>query len=110
MAQITLRIDDELLDTLDAEADDHGVSRSQYIRDTLESRHRRDELARENDRLRRQLRATNARQNDVSDLAEYVRDEQAIQQRREERRNAPAWRRAKWWLFGTPEYDADAGE
>lgn len=37
---------------------------------------------------------------DVTELVEYVEGERALQQRREERRDAPLWTRAKWWVFG----------
>jgi hypothetical protein len=57
-------------------------------------------LETENDRLRRELRATNARQEDVGELVEYVEREKSLQKRREERRDAPLWRRAKWFIFG----------
>lgn len=31
-------------------------------------------------------------------LHEYVEQERELQRRREERRDAPTWRRAKWWV------------
>ena len=39
---------------------------------------------------------------DIGELVEYVEHERRIQQRREERATAPAWRRAKWWILGAP--------
>jgi len=42
MEQITVRIPADELEELEAEADEHGVSRSEHIRDTLESRHEHD--------------------------------------------------------------------
>jgi len=39
MEQITVRIPEEELAELEAEADEHGVSRSEHIRTVLESRH-----------------------------------------------------------------------
>ena len=59
-----------------------------------------DEQERTIDNLRNQLAATNARQDDVSELVEYVETERELQRRREERRDAPIWRRAKWYVFG----------
>lgn len=59
-----------------------------------------DDLEADRDRLQRQLAATNARQDDVDDLVAYVEEERRDRQRARERRDAPAWRRAKWWLFG----------
>ena len=59
-----------------------------------------EELENENERLQRQLAATNRRVDQHQELVEYVQEERELQQRREERRDAPAWRRAKWWLLG----------
>jgi hypothetical protein len=39
-------------------------------------------------------------QEEKQELVEYVGEERTIQQRREARRNAPLWRRAKWFVFG----------
>jgi chromosome segregation ATPase len=103
----TIRLPEELLAELRAEADERGVSQAEYIRSILRNRTEYDELRRENERLRDQLAATNARQDDVGDLVEYVEEERRIQQRREERSHAPAWRRAKWWLLGTPKDEPD---
>jgi len=108
MPHLSLRVSDDLLDELDAEAEGEGVSRSDYIRNTLEKRDRVEELERENERLRRQLRATNSRERDVDEIVTYVEEERRLQQRREERRDAPVWTRAKWWLFGRSTDDADA--
>lgn len=96
----TIRMPEDLLDELAEEADERGVSRAKYIRSLLRQRTEYDELQRENERLRNQLAATNSRQDDVDELVEYVEEERAIQQRREERRDAPVWRRAKWWVLG----------
>lgn len=41
---ITIRIREELIDRLDSEAEDEGVSRSEYVREILRDRHRADEL------------------------------------------------------------------
>lgn len=96
----TIRMPEDLLDELEEEAEERGVSRADYIRSLLRQRTEYDELRRENERLRQQLQAVNSRQDDVGELVEYVEEERKIQQRREERRDAPIWRRAKWWVFG----------
>jgi len=100
----TIRLPEDLLAELRAEADERGVSQAEYIRSVLRNRTEYDELRRENERLRDQLAATNARQDDVGELVEYVEEERRIQQRREQRRSAPVWRRAWRWVVG---YDAD---
>jgi predicted DNA-binding protein len=42
--QTTIRLADELVDELDAEADERGISRSEYVRRILHERHEKDEL------------------------------------------------------------------
>lgn len=44
MEQITVRLPGELLAELEAEADEAGVSRSEYIRDVLRTREHTDAL------------------------------------------------------------------
>jgi plasmid stabilization system protein ParE len=77
-----------LVAELDAEADERDVSRSDHIRNTLASPDRVRELEQENERLRRQLRAANSRQDDIGELVEYVKRERAAVECREERRQA----------------------
>ena len=57
--------------------------------------------------LRRQLQQTNSRERDVDEIVTYVEEERRLRQRREERRDAPVWTRAKWWLFGRSTDDTD---
>ena len=59
-----------------------------------------EDLENENERLQRQLAATNRHVDEHQELVAYVKEERELQQRREKRRDAPAWRRAKWWLLG----------
>lgn len=97
MAQISLRLPDDLLDELDSEADDRDVTRSEYIRDTLESRHglRREiaERDREIERLNRERRQLLEQREENRELRRYVDDEL-------EYRDAPLWIRARWFIFG----------
>jgi SOS response regulatory protein OraA/RecX len=102
---VTLRSDQvaQLSDLVGEEYDD----RSKAVRDLLDRGFEHDDLQREVeqaearvDDLRRQLQEANAGDRDVDELVEYVEQEKAVAERREERRDAPAWRRAKWWLFG----------
>ena len=88
MPHLSLRVSDDLLDELDAEAESEGVSRSDYIRNTLEKRARVEELERENERLRRQLRATNSRERDVDEIVTYVEEERRLPSRRCGRRSS----------------------
>lgn len=114
MTAISLRLDDDLLESLDSEAEQTGVSRSEYIRATLEARHETDvlhehiedlqaeidELETERDRLQRQLTATNQRVEEHQELVEYVEEERSLSKRRA---HAGVLTRAKWWLTGMPE-------
>lgn len=118
MEAITLRLEADTIESIDDEADERDLSRSEYIRNTLRTRHETEQLRREHeriqakherrinelenerDRLQRKLTATNSRNDDVDELVEYVEEERELQRRREERRDAPLWTRAKWYVFG----------
>ena len=52
---ITIRIDGDLIDSLDSEAEDRDITRSEYVRQILQKRHRADELRDEIDSLLEQL-------------------------------------------------------
>ena len=97
MAQISLRLPDDLLESLDDEAEEREVSRSKYIRDTLESRHglRREiaERDREIERLNRERRQLLEQREENAELRRYVGDELDY-------RDAPLWVRARWFVFG----------
>jgi predicted nuclease with TOPRIM domain len=59
-------------------------------------------LENERDDLLRQLREANKRQDEVTELVEYVDEERSLTQARRERESAPVWKRAKWWVTGYP--------
>lgn len=109
---VTLREDQvgRLSDLVGEEYDD----RSKAVRDLLDRGFEHEELAQELKQaearvedLRRQLQEANAGERDVDEIVAYVEEERALQreerERREQRRSAPAWTRAKWWLLGTPD-------
>jgi SOS response regulatory protein OraA/RecX len=110
---VTLREDQvaQLSDMVGKEYDD----RSKAVRDLLDRGFEYPDLQREveqaearvND-LRRQLQEANAGDRDVDELVEYVEREKAVAERREERRDAPLWTRAKWYVFGRADDTADA--
>lgn len=109
MKNVTVRLSEEQVETLDKEANDLDMSRAEYIRDLIEKGRESDEIRHELEEtqnkvadLRRQLQAVNARQEDVGELVEYVEQERELEQRREQRRQAAVWTRAKWWLLGEP--------
>jgi Arc/MetJ-type ribon-helix-helix transcriptional regulator len=102
VARLTITIPDDLDDRLAELSDKDGPyeSKANAVRELTRRGERLPEVERERDQLRDQLAAVNARQDDVGELVEYVEREKALQQRERERRDAPAWRRAKWWLLG----------
>lgn len=91
--QITLRVREGELEAIDEEADSEGKTRSEYIRDVLESRTEHAELQTEVERLRREKRMVLEQREEKKELARYVDEER-------EWRRAPIWKRAKWWLTG----------
>lgn len=104
MQSITVKLSDETIDSLNNIAEDeHDGNRSDAVRELIEKGRKYDDLERRHQEVQRQLRAVNTRQEDVTDLVEYVEQERELQRRREERKDAPVWRRAKWWVFGRPD-------
>jgi predicted transcriptional regulator len=104
MRQITLRLPDDVVDRLDEEADERGVSRSEHIRDLLDDARRVDDLEAEveqerarADDLRRQLAEANRRDEDVAELVRARERERELEERRAEANLAT---RLKWWLTG----------
>lgn len=110
MQNVTLRMDEDFVETLDAEADERDLSRSDYIRNILQSRdnanelqRKMDELQRKNDELRSQLQAANQRIDASNEIVEYVEEQREVEDKREKRSHANVLRRGWWWLTGTPE-------
>ena len=103
MERLTIRVPEDLAKTIDERSAADDVSDSEAARQLLRRGTEYDDLKTENERLQRQLRATTARERDVDELVEYVEEERVMQQRERERRDAPVWRRAKWWVLGRGE-------
>lgn len=93
MESITIRIPEDDLESLDSEADEHGVSRSEYIRRLIDKGREYDEVKGDRDRLERQLGQLIEQRETSKEIVEYVEEEQSW-------RSAPIWQRAKWWVFG----------
>ena len=115
MKNVTVRLTEEYVETLDEEANDSDLSRAEYLRELIERGREAEATQQELEAtqarvkdLRRQLQQANSRERDVDEIVTYVEEERRLQQRREERRDAPVWTRAKWWLFGRSTDDADA--
>ena len=115
MESVSTRLEDETARLIRETADERGVSVAEVLRERIEQGMAYEDLERELEQtearvedLRRQLQQTNSRERDVDEIVTYVEEERRLQQRREERRDAPVWTRAKWWLFGRSTDDADA--
>ena len=100
MKSVSTRLEDETYRLIAETADERDVSKAEVLRELVEKGMQYDDLKQENERLQRQLAATNRRVGQHQELVEYVREERDLQQRREERLDAPVWRRTKWWLLG----------
>jgi len=109
MQNVTVRLPARLIAELEREARNRGVSRSEHIRNTLQSRH--DHAAADRVRaLERQLadcqRDRERLQNEKQVLVDaYQINEEttAIVKRRKDRQDASLVERAKVWVFGRSE-------
>jgi uncharacterized protein with von Willebrand factor type A (vWA) domain len=106
MQQLTVRVADETAEAIEERASDSDLSQSEAVRELLQLGTDYGRLQAEADDLRRQLQAVNRRESEHQELVEYVQEERSIQERREERRDAPIWRRAKWYVLGRSEGEA----
>jgi hypothetical protein len=115
MEQITLRVPADTLAELEDEADERGISRSEHIRNALETRNEHaedvadlraeiDDLETELDRVREEKRLILREREEKAELARYVEDERTAEQRW---REAGLGTRLKWRVFGMPGDDGD---
>lgn len=123
MKNITVRLDEDMIAELEAEADEHGKTRSEHIRDTLATHHEHGvehgeyedqiaeleeqiaELETENERLRNEKRLILEQREEHTELVRFAEEQRELDQRRRTREDAPAWTRAKWWLLGRDDAD-----
>lgn len=106
MEPVTTRIPEDTHAALVEEADAEDDSVSALIRQYVEKGMKYDDLKAERDRLQRKLTETNARQDDVTEIVEYVEEER--ERRRQERRTPPVWTRARRFVFGYDPEESDA--
>ena len=121
MRTVTLKMDENTVETLDSEAEDRGYSsRSEYIRNIIETRDDTDEhdgvietyerkieeyesdiadLEREVERQQRERRQLLELRDEHQELVHVVQDERSLAQRRAQ---AGILTRARWWLGGMP--------
>jgi antitoxin component of RelBE/YafQ-DinJ toxin-antitoxin module len=109
MPQVSARVDEDSDARIEAFADEHDLTRSEAIRELLRRGVEYDRVQTENDRLQRNLQQLIGQREEHTELVEYVEEERGIQQRREERRDAPLWRRARWFVFGRSD-DGEAAD
>ena len=83
-------------------------SKNAVVQDWLERAEKVNQLESDLERCRRARRQLLEQRDENKELVQYAQNERDAAERREERSRAPAWRRAKWWLLGTPEDDSDA--
>lgn len=103
--QVTARVSDDLKDRIEAFSDEIDATKAEAIRTLLERGLDFNEIKQENQRLKDQLATTNQRIDDTKELVEYVEEERELQRQRQQKENAPVWRRAKYWVFGFSEGD-----
>jgi metal-responsive CopG/Arc/MetJ family transcriptional regulator len=118
MKQITVRVPEDLLDDLEAEAEAADVSRSEYVRDVLRTREDTERLrerleSREDriDELESQLAKRNQIEEKVDVLAKRVEESQLTYAEKRQRMidRASVAERLRWRVTGVPvdEYDAE---
>ena len=121
MKNVTVRLSEDYVETLDEEAADLDMSRAEYIRDLIEKGREAEATQQELEatqakvaELRRQLQAQNAREDDVSELVEYVEGQRALTRYQERRQrlldDANILKRWKWKLTGVPVEEPSSGE
>jgi predicted DNA-binding protein len=107
MESVSTRLDNETHQYVRETADERGISQAEVLRELIEKGVEHDDLKSENERLQRRVRKLIDQREEHDELVEYVEEErldrQRDRERREQRRSAPVWRRAKWWLLGTPD-------
>ena len=97
---ITIRLQSDLIDSLEAEADEKDVSRSEYIRNTLQNRHEADELREKVEQLQDRLESREKR---IDELENQLRQRSHIEEKvdtlakREQESNAPFV--VKWYRW-----------
>lgn len=122
MQKVSVSLSDDHVDRLETrqEQGDAG-SRSEALRQIFDEydelhtecehlRTRCEELETELERVRNEKRLLLEERDEKAELVKYVEQERDLQERRQERRSAPAWKRARWWLFGRDLGDDQNGD
>ena len=120
MKKVSVSLSDDHVERLETRQEQGDAdSRSEAVRQILDEyddlhaecerlRTRCEELETDLERSRNATRLLLEEREEKKELVRYVEQERDLQERREERRSAPAWKRAKWWVFGRDLDDQDA--
>lgn len=108
--QVAVRLELRKKAELEREASERGASRSEYIREILDERHRADELddqlEQKRDRietLEDQLRERSSLRDEIQQLPDKIRDERSYSEKRQRKLDeATITQRIRWKLTGVP--------
>ena len=105
MPRLTITVTDEQAELLEELSGDDGQyeSKSEAVRQFIQTGERIAELEQEVERLNRERRQLLDQRGEHQELVRYAEDQRESEQRARERRTKPAWTRAWWWLTGEPE-------
>jgi predicted DNA-binding protein len=110
MEPLTIRVPEDLRESLDSEASEYGVSVSEYVRELIEQGREYDELEerltskeqRISD-LEEQLAKRSQIQQEIEDLPDKIRDTETYSERRRRLLDeASLTQRLKWKVTGVP--------
>jgi Arc/MetJ-type ribon-helix-helix transcriptional regulator len=104
MPRLSITLTDEQNDRIEelVESGEYS-SKNAVVQDWLSRGEKVNQLESELERCRRARRQLLEQREENKELVRYAESEREAAERREDRQSAPAWRRAKWWLFGTPD-------
>ena len=97
---VAARVEPDTAAEIERLQEDGERSQSEAVRELLRRGIEADRLQRERDALQNQLNTLAGREREHSELVEYVEAEKDLKERERARRDAPLWRRARWFVFG----------
>lgn len=117
MQRVSVKLEEGMVKRLDELADEHGVTRSDVIRDTLDDglntgddeeiqrlRSKLEDLQIENERLHRERRQLLEQREEHTELVKAVKEERSLARKKAE---AGLWTKTKWALFGMSDDETD---
>jgi len=97
---VAARVEPDTAAEIERLQNDGERSQSEAVRELLRRGMQYDRLQSERDSLQNQLNTLAGREREHAELVEYVEREKSLKERERERRDAPLWRRARWFVFG----------